>query len=60
MDAYAIYIAWWKQHYGYECPITREAWDQWCRQPNATLRQLDDTQFDIDTERREGWSYGEQ
>lgn len=53
VDAYAIYCQWWRDHYGYECPISPEAWERWCKQQQA------DTQFDIDTERREGWCYDE-
>lgn len=55
MDAYAIYSKWWKDHYGYEFPCSREDWQRWCEAP----RFREGTDFDIDTERREGWAYGD-
>jgi hypothetical protein len=56
-DAYDIYVTWWRDHYGYACPITREAWDEWCQRPRNNA-PVSDEQFDIDTERREGWANG--
>lgn len=56
MDAYEIYTSWWMDHYGYPCPITREAWERWCK-VTAWPRRLSETQADINTERREGWAY---
>jgi hypothetical protein len=54
-DAYTIYTQWWRDHYGYPCPITREAWDTWCKRPKSS-EPVSDTQFDLDIERREGWA----
>jgi hypothetical protein len=55
MDAFTIYREWWRDHYGYECPITREAWQRWCAQPRV-VEFVSDFDFDRETERREGWT----
>ena len=55
MTAYDIYCQW--------CldtgrkPPTREWWDNACKQPPT--RKQSDLEFDVETERREGWGYGD-
>jgi hypothetical protein len=56
-DTYTIYTQWWSDHYGYACPITREAWERYLSTPRRSTVQSD-TQFDHDTERHEGWANG--
>ena len=56
MGTYEIYCQW--------CldtgrkPPTREWWGAACAQPRQQ-RKLSDIEFDVETERREGWGYGE-
>jgi hypothetical protein len=54
IDAYEIYCQWCRDHH--RQPPTREWWDRAVAAPrDATLRRDDD--FDIETERRDGWAY---
>jgi hypothetical protein len=53
-ETYDIYRQWFRDHYGYEYPVSREEFRAWCRAPRRAIAEND---FDIDTERREGWAY---
>lgn len=55
MDSYTIYCQWCLDH-GRRAP-TREWWDMACAQPRQPQRKLSDTEFDVETERREGYAY---
>lgn len=54
IDAYTVYCAHQRER-GQPAP-TREWWNLACAKALAS-KPLDDTQFDIETERREGWGY---
>jgi len=53
-DFYEQYRRIHRQVYGRD-PCTREEWVAWCAQPAA--RQESPVDFDIETERRDGWGY---
>lgn len=53
MDSYTIYREWFLHHYGREFACSREEWDRWCKTP---ARKAAEGDFDLETERREGWS----
>jgi len=54
-DTYAVYSAWYRDHYGEPYPVTRERWNEMIRAPRRPEPVRD---FDIETEQREGWAYG--
>ena len=54
-DTYTIYSQWCRDR-GQPAP-TREWWDKACTQLRHPPALVDDTSFDIETERREGWTY---
>ena len=56
---YSTYDAYcqWCDTVGQKRP-TRAWWDAACALPR-TNKRISDTQFDIDTERREGWGYAQ-
>lgn len=59
-DTYTIYCQWCIDHH--RPPPTREWWDRACAQPRPTKLTLRrspqaDFEFDIETERREGYAY---
>lgn len=55
-DFFTEYCAIHRAVYGRD-PCTRSQWERWCKQPIDLSKPLSDAQFDIDTERREGWGY---
>lgn len=60
IDTYAIYCQWCKDHH--QTPPTREWWDQSIAKAlhAPTDRVIDfqsEFEFDVATERREGWGY---
>jgi hypothetical protein len=57
-STYTVYRQWWKDRYGYDCPITEAAFERYLHLDRPRER-IDDTQFDLDTERREGWANGQ-
>jgi hypothetical protein len=54
MTGYEIYVEWCRDHQ--RKPPSKAWWDKACAQPKTIVFEPD---FDIDTERREGWTYGE-
>jgi hypothetical protein len=54
-DAFDHYCQWCRDRG--QTPPTREWWDKACAQPRRPQPRLSDTQFDVDTERREGYAY---
>lgn len=54
MDSYTIYCAWCRNR-GMP-PPAREWWDRACAQPRKVETACD---FDIETERWEGWGYAD-
>lgn len=53
-DTYTIYSEWFLHHYGRPFGVSREEFERWCRKPRASEKE----DFDIATERKEGWAYG--
>jgi len=57
-DGYTIYCDWCEAHR--RTPPTRAWWNKACAQPRGQAdRRLSDCEFDIQTEQRSGWAYGE-
>lgn len=60
---FSTYKAWYEQHYGRELTCTEEQFQAALAQPEyVTYSQVDkalqhDFEFDVETERREGWGY---
>lgn len=58
-STYSTYRQWWLDHYGYECPISEAAFERYLHLDRTAVKRIEDDQFDIQTERREGWAYGD-
>lgn len=58
IDTYSIYCQWCKDHH--QTPPTREWWNKSVSQPRPNVAIIDfqsDFEFDVETERREGYAY---
>jgi hypothetical protein len=55
-DGYAIYCQWCVEHH--REPPTRAWWDHSCI-GTKDYRPMTDVEFDVQTEQREGWCYGD-
>jgi hypothetical protein len=54
-DTYAIYYQWCLDHH--RTPPTKTWWDNAVKQPRQPTPKQNDFDFDIETERREGYAY---
>jgi hypothetical protein len=54
MDSYTIYRQWCIDHG--QVPPSREWWDMACNQRRRTI-PIDDVNWEIENERREGWTH---
>lgn len=55
IDSYEWYCRYYKRAYGADYPVSRETWREWCLSLERPHQA--ENNFDIETERREGWTY---